>query len=282
MWLLWPLAETERKMGRTMATQFPSPDGRVPRVQVPSSRTSRVTRFVKTLDRAWKGVLLNQFHDILPGSSIGRVYEEAEALYAEVIAEAERTAKAAAGSLVKGARAPTIFNDLSWERKGLVALPAGLPGPRMLSGSAVPVQAIGDRVYAEVRVPSCGWTTLWSGKAGSSENEFLATPRLLENSLLRVTFNDRGEIISLVDKTAPLGELAAGPGNRFEMFKDVPSRFDAWDIDSMAEQTPVTLDGPATIEAVSEGLPVAALRISRTLHNSTMVQEGAWRRGVDV
>ena len=41
-----------------------------------------------TLDTAWKAVLLNQFHDILPGSSIHRVYEEAEAAYAEVIAEA--------------------------------------------------------------------------------------------------------------------------------------------------------------------------------------------------
>lgn len=229
--------------------------------------------FAQTLESAWKGVLLNQFHDILPGSSIERVYEEAEALYAEVISEADCAANAAAGSLVKSAHALTVFNDLSWERKGLVALPAGTAGAKDPSGAVLPVQAIGDCVYAEVSVPSCGWTTLWPDNAGSLENELRATPRLLENSLLRVTFDDRGEIISLVDKTAPLGELAAGPGNRFEMYKDVPSLFDAWDIDSMYEQTPVALDGPVTIEVVSEGPLVATLRISRTLHNSTMVQE---------
>ncbi len=232
-----------------------------------------------TLERAWKGVLLNQFHDILPGSSIGRVYEEAEALYAEVISEADCAANAAASSLVKGAEALTIFNDLSWQRRGLVALPAGFAGAKDASGAEVPVQAIGGDVYAEALVPSCGWTTLWPDKAAPVENELRATPRLLENSLLRATFNDRGEITSLVDKQDPLGELAAGPGNRFEMFRDVPSRFDAWDIDSMYEQTPVDLDGPATIEVVSEGPLVAVLRISRTLHNSTMVQEVSLAKG---
>ena len=70
-----------------------------------------------TLDEAWKGVLLNQFHDILPGSSIERVYEEAEALYAEAIVTADcvtvDATKALAGkpTKVKGQDGVTVFND---------------------------------------------------------------------------------------------------------------------------------------------------------------------------
>ncbi|MCU0520989.1 MAG: glycosyl hydrolase-related protein [Anaerolineae bacterium] len=232
-----------------------------------------------TLDGVWKGVLLNQFHDILPGSSIARVYDEAEALYAEVISEADRVASAAAGTLLQDASALTVFNDLSWQRSGLVALPVEYAGARDDSGASLPVQAIGDRVWAEVSVPSCGWTTLHPAPASTVESELQATPRSLENSVLRVEFNERGEITSLVDKTVPLGEMAAGPGNRFEMYKDVPSRFDAWDIDSMYEQAPVALDAPAAIEVVSEGPIVATLRITRRLHNSTMVQEVSLTRG---
>jgi alpha-mannosidase len=55
-----------------------------------------------------------------------------------------------------------------------------------------------------------------------------------------------GQIISIFDKETQR-ELAAGPCNSFRMYKDVPSRFDAWDIDSMYEQSPVALDAPATI-----------------------------------
>ena len=63
------------------------------------------------LDEAWKTVLLNQFHDIIPGSSIHRVYEEAEADYARVIDTAEEVAAEAAGSLTDGSNDLTVFNS---------------------------------------------------------------------------------------------------------------------------------------------------------------------------
>ena len=238
-----------------------------------------------TLDEAWKGVLLNQFHDILPGSSIARVYEEAEALYDEILEAADTVTADAATSLTEGAEAMTVFNDLSWSRTDLVPLPEGVEAALDEGGQPLPVQRIGDDVLAEVSVPSCGWTTVSPATAAPSPtgSGVTATARSLENAQLRVEFNDRGEITSIVDKAARdagagLSELTAGVCNRFEMYKDVPSRFDAWDIDSMYEQTPVALDEPAEIEVVAEGPLVATLRVTRQLHASSLVQEISLRR----
>jgi alpha-mannosidase len=110
-------------------------------------------------------------------------------------------------------------------------------------------------------------------------NTFTVKEDLIENAFIRVTFNEKGEITSLVDKTAQIGEFAAGPCNVFEMFKDVPTRFDAWDIDSMYENTPVSLDEPAEIEVVASGPLVGILRVTRRLHHSTLVQEISLQRG---
>ncbi|MCD6286280.1 MAG: alpha-mannosidase, partial [Anaerolineae bacterium] len=253
-----------------------------------------------TLDEAWKGVLLNQFHDILPGSSIERVYKEAEALYAEVIAEADyvtvdatkalvakatkaaKATEAGKPTKVKGGNSVTVFNDLSWSRSGLVPLSEGSAGAKDGAGQALPVQVVDGELMTEVTVPSCGWTTITAAEPAAKPtdvaNTIQATDRSLENATLRVTFNDKGEIVSLVDKTVALGELATGPGNRFEMFKDVPTRFDAWDIDSMYEQTPVVLDDPAQIEVVAAGPLVGIVRVTRRLNNSTMTQEISLRR----
>ncbi len=235
-----------------------------------------------TLDEAWKTVLLNQFHDILPGSSIHRVYEEAEAAYEKVLAEAQATTERALARLVKDAPSSaetlTVFNSLSWERTELVQLPADWFGARDAGGDTLPVQTVEGEMYAEVTVPALGWTTLYPGDALTPSSALRATPTRLENEVVRLTLDAFGQITSLYDKEAGR-EMAAGPCNSFRMYKDVPTWFDAWDIDSMAEQTPVALDEPATVEVIASGPLVAILRVSRTLHQSQMTQDIVLRRG---
>ena len=77
---------------------------------------------LEKMDAAWKLLLLNQFHDILPGSSIGKVYEKARADHAQVLAEAESVADGARKALANG-EGYTVFNSLSFARKGIVVLP---------------------------------------------------------------------------------------------------------------------------------------------------------------
>jgi alpha-mannosidase len=238
-----------------------------------------------TMDEAWKKVLLNQFHDIIPGSSIARVYEEAEASYVEVIETAKDVASDAASALTDDAQAMTVFNSLSWPRTAIVPLPKGFDGAKGADG-LLTTQRADDTVYAEVSLPPCGWTTLRpsSGQALESAdplamgNTLKASPTTLENERIRVELNGTGEITSILDKETGR-ELAAGTCNSLKMYKDVPTNWDAWDLDSMYELTPVELDAQATVEVVAGGPLVAKLRVTRTLHNSQMTQEISLRRG---
>jgi alpha-mannosidase len=217
----------------------------------------------EVLSEAWTAVLLHQFHDILPGSSIHCVYEEAEAAYDEVIRTAEQVARQATAAITDESVALTVFNSLSWERTALVPLPEGFANGKSL---------------AAVTVPPCGWTTLYLDRGAEPESGLKAATDLLENAFLRVEFSARGEIVDILDKETGRS-LAAGPCNSFRMYKDIPSGWDAWDIDSAYASIPVDLDEAAQIEVVSSGPLVARLRITRRLHQSTMTQEISLRRG---
>ncbi|OIO94073.1 MAG: alpha-mannosidase [Anaerolineae bacterium CG2_30_64_16] len=247
----------------------------------------------QALEEAWRTVLLLQFHDILPGSSIQRVYAEAEASHAAVLEAAQAVAQTAAATLIaengtSGRHVPTaisggltVFNSLSWGRRALVTLPEGAAGATDAAGRPLVVQRVQGCVLAEVAVPACGWTTVrlipepaWGEPTAAGVR---AAERSLENELLRLTFNDLGEITSIFDKETGQ-ELAVGPCNSFKMYRDVPAMFDAWDIDSMVADTPVALDAPATIEVVAQGPLLARLRVARRLHDSAMTQEITLRR----
>lgn len=231
------------------------------------------------LDEAWKRLLTNQFHDILPGTSIARVYEEAEAAYEESIRAADEVTDEARGVLTEPEDAAiTVFNSLSWERTCFVQLPDDWDGAVDNAEEPLPVQGSDGKRLAEVTVPPCGWTTLHRGRAVDAEHGAEAARRTLENDLLRVEFNERGEMTSIVDKETGR-ELAAGPCNNMRMYKDVPTAWDAWDIDSMYEMTPVDLPETAEFEVLSEGPLVAELRIRRRLANSEMSQVVRLRRG---
>ena len=229
------------------------------------------------LDAAWKTVLLNQFHDILPGSSIQRVYEDAEAMYADALQAAQMTIQDATAALVDSSEAQTLFNSLSWPRTDLVALPAGFAGASAADGQPLPVQQTGDTIWTEVQAPPCGWLTLEPALPARVENTLRATRDTLENDLLRVRFDEQGAISSIYDKEAAR-EWSAGRCNDLRMYKDVPSKWDAWDIDSMYPLTPVALVEPAEIEVLADGPLFARLRVTRTLNNSTMVQQIILRR----
>ena len=174
----------------------------------------------QTLAEAWRAVLLNQFHDIIPGSSIHRVYEEAEAAYAHVLATAAQVREDAQRALATGAEALTVFNSLSWDRSALVGLPEGWTGASDSAGQALPVQQVDGQAYALAQIPSVGWTTLKPGSAASVTGGVSATASSLENDLLKVCLNDKGEISSIYDK-AQERELLSGIGNRLSLYKDV-------------------------------------------------------------
>lgn len=231
------------------------------------------------LEELWKLVLFNQFHDIITGASIQRVHEEAEENYLKALRGAENIKISAALRLVGSGDGIAVFNSLSWDRTELIALPPGLRAVACTEGKAAPVQLINGRAFAEVRVPSCGWTTLKEGRAPETiPNTLRVHEKLLENECLRVEFNDFGEITGIYDRESGF-ELAAGPCNSFRLYRDVPSRYDAWDIDSMYDKLPVELRDRASMEVICAGPLLAGIRIKRRINASFLTQEVYLRRG---
>lgn len=223
-------------------------------------------------DSAWKTLLLNQFHDILPGSSIHRVYEEAEAQLLEVISTAESISREACQKLVKERQGLTIFNSLSWKRREVIELPEGVPG---LAG--VPGQESNGRKFAEITVPGCGWAEFESGNPENRENMIRASINSLENESLRIEINEFGEISSIFNKLSGR-ELSTGLCNQFKMYQDIPSAFDAWDIDSMYKLQPVALPERAELRVLAAGPLFGQLEIRRKFNHSEMVQTVTLRR----
>ena len=120
----------------------------------------------------WQTVLLLQFHDILPGSSINRVYKEAEAMHGGVIHSAQEIAAAARHTLGSQENGMTIFNSLSWNRQALVELPASSSKVLDSAGQEIPTQTAAGKTWVEVKVPSSGWTTVFpqTGPVKASTN----------------------------------------------------------------------------------------------------------------
>jgi len=235
------------------------------------------------MERLWKLLLVNQFHDILPGSSIRRVHLQAESDHAEVIAQAGRIARQAQQGLLQESDSLTVLNSLGWARRAIVELPEGAQGAMDCEGDPLCLQKGEGKKLVEVTVPPCGWTTLEmcdrSRQVSDGDHAgATASDHTLENDQLRVTLNSKGEIESVFDKEADR-EIAAGACNSFRMFKDVPSRFDAWDIDSMYAVQQVDLPGEARLEILAEGPLVATIRVTRMLNDSPMTQDISIRRG---
>ncbi len=156
------------------------------------------------LDGLWKTLLINQFHDILPGSSIDWVYEQAERDLSTVVESADRIAGLALGTIGGAGTRRTVFNPSSHPRAGAPPL-----------GWAV-VEDDGDRAAVSVSQSS------------------------MENEYLRVEWDERGVLTSIWDKEARR-EVLNGPGNVLELHDDNPRMWDAWDLDAEHRDSFVTV-----------------------------------------
>ncbi|MBQ7291208.1 MAG: alpha-mannosidase [Clostridia bacterium] len=228
----------------------------------------------------WKDVLLNQFHDILPGSSIARVYVEAEKLHNKVIGEAGKLLAEAQNALVAGnpnAAAVTVFNSLGFARKTLVTLPEGFEnGALAADGSYIAVDKTAEGLKALVTVPACGAISLVpasEAQAAVANGVTLAKTEAgytLENALVKAVVNERGEVTSFVLKESGR-EFASGAMNKFRVFKDVPRRWDGWDIDSNYVYQEIEGAYDINVEPVAEGIE-GVLKVTGKILGSTYTQ----------
>jgi alpha-mannosidase len=206
----------------------------------------------ESLEDAWRVLLRNEFHDILPGSSVREVYEDAEAELAHV----SRTARAAIDAALG-----KIAARLEGEGAGvLIVNPDLLPRPvRAVLPSGEPLTAPGSVAGLEARV-------VVPGAGGVS-----AAGRVLENELVRVELGDDGALASVLDKRSGR-EALGGRGNQLWAFVDKPREWDAWDVEASYFEDGKEITA-SFVRVVEEGPHRAALRVERRFRASRIVQD---------
>lgn len=253
---------------------------------------------LKPLASAWENLLLLQFHDILPGSSIGEVYREATADHARI----ERTAREVRDNALKGLASTSAsvadliaFNSLSWRRSDIVRatvpirpewFPDGAQGGTTLEvvdseGSVTPAQVVEVRdgkaeiIFAPSEVPAIGYATFSLRPArGRPEHSLRVSENGMENRFFLLQLNENGELVRLFDKRYEREVIPTGsPANRLQLFQDGPEGEAAWNIHATFEQREYAWD-PGTYRVVIERGPVRAMvRVHRHYRETYLEQD---------
>jgi len=237
----------------------------------------------------WEVVLINQFHDILPGTSIPEVYVDSDNEYGQMfstLASANGPWHSAAGAFARPAEGELrLFNFTGQERSGLVSIgsDAALAGTSLATASGTrPLQELvgagWETAYAAPvdALSPLGWTgaAIVTGAEKPKGSTLSVSTKHLENDAIKVSFDNSGEITSIYDKKHDRELILAGQtANRLIAFEDKPMEWDAWDIDRYFEEQFWPLaDSKASISVVEKGPHRAAIRIERKYLASTVVQ----------
>jgi len=209
---------------------------------------------VTSFQHAWQLVCLNQFHDIIPGSSIAHVYAESQEQYNEIRRMSEETRDAALAVIVRkmGVEA-VIANPTAFTRNEIL----NIEGETVDTGELKPFSV----------------QTFNLQPSNVQPLTFNISPSLLENKYLRVELNDNGDITRIFDKTANRDVLPKDAlANQFLAFEDIPLSWDAWDIDIFYDDKVWLAEAATSVVVVEAGPYRATLEIKRRILNSGYTQ----------
>jgi alpha-mannosidase len=230
------------------------------------------------MDVLWKRLLLNQFHDIIPGSSIGEVYEDCRKDYSWMQEKTDGLLQEAAASLLKPEEnAMTFINVLSFAYQRPVKLPDSWDGCKVLdeAGNELITQKAEDGTYIICEIAPLSSLTVYksSEKAEAAKEEKLED-LTLENDLIRYEFDSDGTLKRVFDKEMNREVLkAASKGNLLSLYDDCPIIFDAWDIDIYYENKRLENAKLESAEKVSGGPLMQELTLNFSIGSSLIKQK---------
>jgi alpha-mannosidase len=237
----------------------------------------------EALQRCWRTVLTNQFHDILPGTSIRAVYETTEIEYAAVNAELTSLRDAALDTIAAQfvpdteGQAWAVANALSWGRDEVVVFPSGEhAGAVDAEGRSLPCQRVVGGLAVRVPAASLAIAPVALRKTGKNEGSVFAySTKTLDTPHYRIAFDKAGKITSLLDKAHHREVVRTGMRlNDFYSAEDLPIYWDAWDIDRYYRDKIVKEDRLESREVVADGPLFLTLRSQyRIGQASTLIQE---------
>ena len=206
----------------------------------------------KTINECWKTILLNQFHDIIPGSSIKQVYDDSDVQYAKVRKDGTEIVDGVMNKIASGVDKNSgivVYNQNSFEADGY----AKLNGKTVYVGKVAPL----------------GWSTV---KEVVTTNNISISDSRIENSAYIIDFDKNYNITSIYDKRYDKQVVKEGClANRIEVFEDLPYQYDNWEISSYYKQKKWTVDDVSGFEIIDDGAR-AGYKITRKFLNSTITQ----------
>jgi alpha-mannosidase len=239
-----------------------------------------------TMHAAWKRVLLQQFHDILPGTSVPEVMVDAHSDYDAVqvaVAPLVESALSALTPVSVQSRAVRIFNSLSWARYDIlhVTVPHSENAIALVdvAGTEHAAQKIAERPNGDIvvidgaKIPSFGHADFKIVAKPAGASQIFVSTQAIETPRFFLTLDANGGITSLYDKTAHREVIAEGGiGNDLQLLQDGPEVEDAWNVHETIDKRRYPIEGSTTITVVETG-PVRAIVRVRRLHRQSVIEQ---------
>jgi alpha-mannosidase len=245
---------------------------------------------LKDIRAAWQTILLHQFHDILPGSSISDVYEDTRKDLARVQESIGAIVENALGVLVSGKSqkntdAICVFNSLSCPRNDAVTATVPDTGKDICicspAGVSLKTQVIERSqgkarvVFEPTEIPSMGYTVFTlCNKKRNLVSSLNVSKNKIESNFFIIEMTSEGGISKLFDKRFDRQVVSSGAiANDLQLFQDGPETEDAWNVHSTFDKRRYSFEGKTIVEVVEKGPVRAVFRVKRTHRNSTFNQD---------
>ncbi len=237
----------------------------------------------------YKKLLSNQFHDIIPGSSINSVYHDADASYAQVRSIGENILDDSLQAILSNIECDkndiVVFNFLSWSRKGNVCVDISSLKTDSQNDFAIYDQSNNlvpsitydknDKFFIEfvADAPSMGHSK-YSVKRTKAETNLavFVSHDVMENDFYLIKLDDKYNILSIYDKVNRR-ECLSGESNVLKIFEDKPSGETAWNIDLEYQNKEWSVESVASVEILCTGSVKGVLRVKRTFNKSVFTQD---------
>ncbi|MBS6196195.1 MAG: alpha-mannosidase [Clostridiales bacterium] len=230
------------------------------------------------LNDSWECVLLHQFHDIIPGSSIHEVYEDSHINYGVAEERADHVLKEALETVTKAKEHTySVYSTNSFGGKELVLIPEQGEGS-FVDDQGQPLEAQRYEGGYEVLVPVQPFgavsVTFVPGQKEEEQPSFTLEGNVLETPYYTIAWNEEGQLSRIFDKEAERPVLKEGQlGNVLEIYEDKPVNYDAWDIDIFYTEKMETVKQAKAPELLENGKLKAVVRFTYQYHNSKICQD---------
>ncbi|WP_143319768.1 glycoside hydrolase family 38 C-terminal domain-containing protein [Clostridium sp. HBUAS56010] len=241
------------------------------------------------LEKNWKLLLLNQFHDILPGSSIKEVYEDSNVQYEQIIKSGTSLIDHSRGRILhaaglkqaeESAQGLVVWNQMSFSRTGIVELNHPIPGIPLLSQQtadettlylAEEVPSKGYGIYGmEGTHPSSNTTSVF----GFIETDEKGNPKKVTTTFYEMEFGADGTLLRLFDRNQERELIKEGArANELLVFDDRPLEFDAWNIDASYEEKVWKIEEVTDMKVLENGALRGIILIKKRFLDSEIEQK---------